>query len=814
MKHYFSIKQSLRVVAFFVVLSLISPVYGQGTAGTDFWVAFMPNSYELPGQYPVAPLSLKLMIAGQVSCTGTVSNPHSNWSLDFVVNADETTTIDIPKDLFYYHLASDCVLDIGLHVVTTEPVKLYAINYRESSMDACNVLPAMDLGSEYYVEVYPSWYDGGITDHTRTEFSIVALENDTEVDIHLTDDTENGHFAQQDFSVTLERGQCYQVQSVLGGDLSGTRISAREGKRIAVFAGDRGVTIPQQYGTSANVFEQMPPVSSWGRCFVVTGSMMRKADRFRITSLYDNCEVYAQGGLLATLNANETKEFEINDDYPAVYIEAAKPILVVLYMVGIVYDNCDGDPSMLVLSPWEQAISDYAVFPVLDFTECSHFFVNVVTETLNVSGMRLDGTDIASQFVEVPDNPLYSYARIEIEPATHVLSNESGAFIAHTYGMALWVSYAFSVGSVALDNTFHLIVNEDFASANPQGFDACEDEPMAFSLVTNGHPTMVQWNFGDGSTASGYPVDHVFDTAGVYEVTCEVYSSNQQQPNILNTIIRVFPNYHFEMYQNACDFYEWNGQTYMESGVYEYQGQSINGCDSLCVLHLAIGHDIMSDTAATVCGEFVWYGEIYEESGEYYHHLQSHLGCDSVICLNLTVTPGSFEARLLGPEWIAASTDIVNGLYKYYVTDSLNIAPNLLNWTCNNPSWVLYPQDNGYSCKVWATGIGSGEISARTGMECDTIYSLSVIATWYDVSENEANSVAIYPNPADGQVHIMADKIQQIRIVDGMGRTIIRKEYGQTNFVTMETIHLTKGVYVVEITSQQEKTTKQLLIVR
>ena len=74
------------------------------------------------------------------------------------------------------------------------------------------------------------------------------------------------------------------------------------------------------------------------------------------------------------------------------------------------------------------------------------FFVNIVTETACVSGMSLNGQNIASYFREVPGNPDYSYARIGTNPGTQMLSNPSGTFVAHAYGIGPCVSYAFSVG--------------------------------------------------------------------------------------------------------------------------------------------------------------------------------------------------------------------------------------------------------------------------------------------------------------------------------------------------------------------------------
>ena len=38
----------------------------------------------------------------------------------------------------------------------------------------------------------------------------------------------------------------------------------------------------------------------------------------------------------------------------------------------------------------------------------------------------------------------------------------------------------------------------------------------------------------------------------------------------------------------ACDIYEWNGALYTESGEYEFNTVTVNGCDSVAYLNLTI----------------------------------------------------------------------------------------------------------------------------------------------------------------------------------------------------------------------------------
>ena len=784
--------------------------FAQSTVGTDFWVAFMPNGSSDNS------ISLDLVSASHCNSLGTITNEYAGFLVDFEVIANEVTTIGLPEEIAYFGEQSDVVLHNAFHVTTTDEIALYASNYRIASYDVGKLLPTDALGSEYVLQTYPS---DGMYDNACPVFAVIAIEDNTEVLINLTSDSKGGHYADQPFTVVLDKGECYQVQAFSDGDFSGTWLQAAEGKHIAVFAGSTGVVVPIGHYAYEAIFEQMPPVESWGKRFVVTSSKERISDRVRVTALNDDCKVYKDGTLLATLDARQTTEFTIgNTIRSAVYLETTEPALVYLYTTCMSYGDVNhstGDPSMVNIPPVEQATGNYAVIPVFDHGGWFHIvYVNIVAETENVEGVYLDGVNVASSFEEVHGQPEYSYARLSLTPSSHVLMSMMGNFIAHTYGFGPAQSYAFVVGTELVGMTSQITVNEETALEHPQGFEACEEEMMTFGLQTNFEPASVQWNFGDGDVAQGYPINHAFNSAGVYGVTCEVYIPNQQQPIALNTSVIIHQKYHVEEERIECDSYEWNGETYTESGVYSFQGESIYGCDSIFSLHLTIAHSAATDTLATACAEFIWYGETYDESGKYDYHLQTMLGCDSVVSLNLTITHGPFEASLRGPEWIAAATDIINGTYKYYVIDSLQIAPNTIEWSCTNPSWLLYPQGDGYCCEVWATDIGQGDIVARTGAECDTIYRLSVTATWYDVPEGETVKVAVYPNPAQRHVTVEAEQIFRIRLIDSLGQIVCDHACEKEDITRLNIGHLPEGVYMVEITAVQGKAMRRIVVTK
>ena len=152
------------------------------------------------------------------------------------------------------------------------------------------------------------------------------------------------------------------------------------------------------------------------------------------------------------------------------------------------------------------------------------------------------------------------------------------------------------------------------------------------------------------------------------------------------------------------------GETYTESGVYEYNDLTINGCDSILLLDLTINYSDTSIVDVTACNSYEWNGEIYTQSGNYEYNTTSVEGCDSLAMLNLTISNmtvsyesenyNSYGVSCFGSadgfidvsvgggiepyqyQWSNGSNNpnidsLVSGLYTVLVTDSNNCVDSL-----------------------------------------------------------------------------------------------------------------------------------------
>ncbi len=537
----------MRTTRIYILLALLisaaNSLLAQSTVGTDFWMTILPNAKYTPAAFNMYVLKPVVKITGERPCSGTISNPHTGWTRSFEVEEGVATVLDIPEEQAYAQDSSDCVLETALHILTTDSVSVFVGNYRRGTFDVSCALPTPMLGNNYMVQTYEAF---GNDETTRSVLSVIAVEDNTTIDFLLTCNTCNGHFANVPFSVTLQEGQVYQMQSVNYQNFNGSRVTSRNQKQnFAVIVAGRDVFVPDDATTCADhAEEQMMPISTLGRRFVLTQTLHRNADMIRVTALKDHCEIRQNGTLLTIINANQCFDFEITADEPASFLETSEPAMVGMYATGSQYENYFGDPDMVIINPVEQQ-TESVIFPTFRTTYVRRHFINIVAETSKLSGMMLDTVNISSQFDVVPGNPEYSYARMEIEDGTYRLSNSTGGFLAFVYGYGHAEAYAYSAGAKIW--TSELMVDNEPELEHPVGFEAGIDEPMNFMLRTNYDISEAHWDFGDGQTVTTTDriMQHSYAIGENYRLSCDIYRQNAQGQSVfagrVSTVIHVLP---------------------------------------------------------------------------------------------------------------------------------------------------------------------------------------------------------------------------------------------------------------------------------
>ena len=165
----------------------------------------------------------------------------------------------------------------------------------------------------------------------------------------------------------------------------------------------------------------------------------------------------------------------------------------------------------------------------------------------------------------------------------------------------------------------------------------------------------------------------------------------------------------------TCDSYEWNGETYTESGVYTYNTNNINDCDSTATLNLTINNSSDSFLDTLVCDSFEWNNEIYTESGVYYYSTLSSCGCDSTSTLVLEVIESPSNQNIIGQQNVEPKS-----IELYSITDY----GNLMEWQITGGNIV---SNNNSNVTIQWGDDELGLISIYESNEfCQTTHSLDV----------------------------------------------------------------------------------------
>ena len=614
------------LLSLFACLFALPTAFSQdvSTQGTEFWVSFLGNGFKTrfdtwSGEPDFTWLRIQLIVSAKRDCNCTIKNPNTNYEQTFHVNANSTYLFDdIPWNEAYMELEEHGqILNKGLRITADDTVSVYCANIAEVSFDASYVLPTPALGNDYIIQTYnqSTTSNSNYGSYYTSAFLIVATEDgETTVDITPTVNTLDGHTAHNEYNITLRKGETYQVRShnnYSGSrDLSGTRVTARDCKKIAVFNGNNLTMVPDGGNDSDCIFEQAMPLAAWGRKFVVTASLGRQLnDIVKITSAQDNNEILRNGEVLASLNAGESTTFELRQSNKSCFIEASQSCAVYLYNHSkdddSWYDEGTGAPSMVWIAPIEQRINEIT-FSTFNYesehdTHIDDHYVNIIVNADDIQHVYLDNELLpSSEFEPVNGTTEYRFIRKQIDHGAHHLSCANG-FNAHVYGFGHAKGYAYLVGSKATDLSTTILINDETVQQSDT-ISSCSLNPITFGAEINYQNFEVEWDFGDGTPHShDITTTHTYNNYGLYEVNLTVTSEEspcQESSSTTQTVyIELYHTSDTTIYASTC----YNGpSTYTENGFnipYDepgsYEGSksvlSTHGCDSIVHMILEVG---------------------------------------------------------------------------------------------------------------------------------------------------------------------------------------------------------------------------------
>lgn len=488
-----------------------------GTKGKEFWLGFMAN---FPGETPI----LTLQITGEKATNGLVEIPGQGFLQPFNVVPNTVTSIDIPVNLAY-DTTSEVIEKMGIYILALDSISVYASNVVPATTDATIILPLQSLGQEYYIM--------SIEQGSAPQFMVVATDSNTVVEITPKALTVGGKPPGVPFTVTLHKGEVYQVQSTLV-DLTGSFVrSVSNCKPIAVFSGNRCAQVPAGVDWCDHIVEQLYPMKTWGKNYFTVPLITRGGDTYRIMAAQDMTTFTINGGASQTLlMAGDFIQYQSTD--PS-YIQADKPVSVAQFSNGGSYDNATGDPFLLMVVPEEQTLKKIT-FNSIPGNNVNHY-LNVVMKTADKGTFTVNGTNVSALFKPFPFKPEYSYLQNTLSlnstvANAYTIEADSG-FTAYVYGFGTADSYGYAAGS-DLKN-LNLSVNITNALLDsPRVY--CINDSIRFQGFAQFPPDSFSWNFGDGTVSSLQHPAHLYPDTGTYQVTLMAFYNGGTCTNDLKQV--------------------------------------------------------------------------------------------------------------------------------------------------------------------------------------------------------------------------------------------------------------------------------------
>lgn len=491
-----------KVLLLLLLFTAARQAYSQdfSNKGKEFWIGYGNHVRMYQGNSQ----QMVLYITSDVNTTGIVEIPGLSFSTPFVVTANQITTVSIPQSAI---LNSEGKFNTGIHVVAQRAVVVYGHIYNSAVSGATLCLPVSTLGREYVSVNYTQESNEG---DSYSYFFVVATEDNTTIEITPSATTLNGWSPNTTYSITLNKGQIYQVLSTI--DLTGSTVKSVTGagggcKRIAVFCGSGKISIGcPSPGSSDNLFQQVYPTSTWGKKYITVSSHnLSSADHnnfYRVIKSKPSAVVNVDGNIIPQASFVNNLYYTFNNIGTHV-ISSDEPILVAQYFTT---QNCSGnpvpgDPEMIYLNPIEQTISNVTLYSS-QFFQIGYHGLNVVVKTggTALSSMKLDGVNIGQQFSPVPNDPAYSYAKLPVGAGTHTLAGDSG-FNAIAFGFGNAESYGYSAGTNLKDLYQYITIQNDYSTVNFPA--ACKNQPLRFAMTFPYQASQIKWVFGSALNAQG-----------------------------------------------------------------------------------------------------------------------------------------------------------------------------------------------------------------------------------------------------------------------------------------------------------------------
>ncbi len=490
--------------------------------GREFWVGYGHHQFMEPGQ----PNSQEMVLyfsaePGQAAnVTVTARGRTATQVTNYVVPAGTVIASNYmpksgPNDTRLYDVpptfggnGGEGTFNMSVHIESDVPIVAYAHTFGSASSGATMLMPVETYGYSY------------VSINSRQSYAnncfswayVVASHDNTVVEIIPSVLTRLNKPAGVPFTVTLNKGQIYQVigaNPTNGADaleVSGTKFrsianAAGDCYPVAVFSGSSRTRNPFACGSNGgdNDNQQCFPTQAWGKRYLTAPTSRSTAANQFMTNAYkvlvnDPATVVTRNGIpLTGLQQNSFYYFESTT---ADYIVSNKPVMVAQFMTGGAgcMGGGVGDPEMIYISPIEQGIKRIGFYRNTRESITTNYLTLIIPNN-GVPSLRIDGSPAFDHSYLHPQLTGYTVVVKRWAPSAQAqaIVTSDSAFTAITYGLGSVESYGYNAGTLINNlNAISSIQNIPDPTVQEHPY-SCTGTPVRLSVLMAYQPTRIDW---------------------------------------------------------------------------------------------------------------------------------------------------------------------------------------------------------------------------------------------------------------------------------------------------------------------------------
>ncbi|MBA2746343.1 MAG: PKD domain-containing protein [Flavisolibacter sp.] len=469
-----------------------------------------------------------LYLSAEQAAVVTITIGGTGYSQTYNIPANTViSTAPIPKagvnDARLYNTSnlSEGIFNRGIRISSNVPIVAYSHIYGLASSGATMLMPTDTWGYAYKSVNSYQRYSGN---NCFSWFYVVAKENNTVIEITPSVPTRGGKAANVPFTVTLNKGQIYQILGALingndGYEMTGTRVrsianAAGDCYPIAAFSGSSRTQNPTNCGTASiqsgggdNDMQQLFPSQAWGKRYLVAptstsaSASQYQSNRWKIV-VQDPNTVVKRNGIEFPQTQLVNNTYYTFEAKSVSEITASKPVMVAQFMSGGIDcrgNGSVGDPEMIIISPVEQGINRIGFYKN-DLEDITVTYLTMIIPQAGLSSLTIDGQLYPAGVTHSFDHSVNAGYKVVIKRWAPASSNtgqcivqSDSAFTAITYGMGSVESYGYNAGTLINNLTvIGNLYNTPDTTVNTHDF-TCINTPIEISMGVAYPPTSMTW---------------------------------------------------------------------------------------------------------------------------------------------------------------------------------------------------------------------------------------------------------------------------------------------------------------------------------